>query len=114
MPVLCPRGGNSMLSAKRLCPLTLVLAALLPPLAIGSNARDELARDVDRAESMRTVKNLQRTYAQYSHFGLWNEMAGLFASDATFIFDDQTIKGRAAIAAFLTEHEGAGHQGLAT
>ena len=58
---------------------------------------DELARDVDRAESVRAVKNLQRTYAQYSQYGLWNEMADLFAGEATYIFDDEVIKGRKAI-----------------
>ncbi|HXC58880.1 MAG TPA: hypothetical protein VN645_06165 [Steroidobacteraceae bacterium] len=51
--------------------------AALPTLALGDSAHDKLARDVDRAESMRAVKNLQRTYAQYSQYGLWNEMAQL-------------------------------------
>jgi hypothetical protein len=73
---------------------------------------DELARDVDRAESVRAVKNLQRTYAQYSQYGLWNEMADLFAGEATYIFDDEVIKGRKAIADYLTAHEGGGQQGL--
>jgi hypothetical protein len=85
----------------------------MPALALGEPTLDELARDVDRAESMRAVKNLQRTYAQYSQFGLWNEMAQLFAEHATYVFDDERIKGRAAIAAYLTAHEGGGQQGLA-
>ena len=42
---------------------------------------DALARDVERAEAVRAVKTLQRTYAQYSQYGLWNEMAALFADD---------------------------------
>ena len=73
---------------------------------------DELARDVDRAESMRTVKNLQRTYAQYSQYGLWNEMADLFASEGTYNFDGEAIKGRKAIGEYFTSHEGSGQQGL--
>lgn len=92
--------------------LLAVLAPLLPALANSANARDELARDVDRAESVRAVKNLQRTYAQYSHYGLWKEMAGLFAADATFIFDEEVVQGRKAIGDYLTAHEGGGHQGL--
>ncbi|HTQ36074.1 MAG TPA: nuclear transport factor 2 family protein [Steroidobacteraceae bacterium] len=88
-------------------------AALFSPAFAGNrNARDELARDVDRAASVRAVKNLQRTYAQYSQYGLWREMAALFASDATYVFDDDKVTGRAAIAAYLTAREGGGHQGL--
>ena len=75
-------------------------------------SHDELARDVDRIESMRAVKNLQRTYAQYSQAGLWNEMAELFAANATFLFDEDTVRGKQAIADYLTTHEGAGQQGL--
>ena len=84
----------------------------LPMTAIGQTSLDELARDVDRAESIRAIKNLQRTYAHYSQYGLWNEMADLFAGDATYIFDEESVKGRTAIAAYLTTREGAGQQGL--
>jgi SnoaL-like domain len=98
----------------KVLPFCLVLtAALMPPvIVVAQTSVDELARDVDRAESMRDVKNLQRTYAQYSQFGLWNEMADLFAKEATYIFDDETIKGRKAISDHLTLHEGSGRQGL--
>lgn len=91
----------------------LVLAglAVLPVTFVAQTTPDELARDVDRAESMRAVKNLQRTYAQYSQYGLWNEMADLFAREATYIFDDETIKGRKAIGDYLTSR-GDGQQGL--
>jgi hypothetical protein len=95
---------------------TLVLAAavlVLPTVVQAQETLAELARDVDRAESMRAVKNLQRTYAQYSQFGLWQEMADLFAEDGVFIFDDEQVRGRSAIAEYLTEHEGGGRQGLA-
>ena len=65
-----------------------------------------------RAESIRVIKQLQRTYAQYSQYGLWNEMADLFGTNAIYIFDGDTIKGRKAIGAYLTSHEGGGQQGL--
>jgi hypothetical protein len=96
-------------------PLQLLLAVslALPALTSAQPTLDELARDVDRAESVRAVKKLQRTYAQYSQYGLWNEMADLFANDATYIFDDESVTGRAAIAAYLLENEGHGRQGLA-
>ncbi len=91
-----------------------IAAAVLLPVTFAAQQKtlDELARDVDRAESMRAVKNLQRTYAHYSHYGLWNEMADLFAREAIFIFDEETIKGRKAIGEYLTSREGGGQQGL--
>jgi len=92
--------------------LALVAGVLLPAIAVSQNPLDDLARDVDRVESLRAVKNLQRTYAQYSQYGLWNEMADLFATNATYIFDDETIHGRKAIADYLATHEGDGQQGL--
>jgi hypothetical protein len=39
-------------------------------------------------------------------------MADLFASEATYIFDGETIKGRKAILNYFTSHEGGGRQGL--
>lgn len=68
---------------------------------------DTLARDVDRVESARAVKDLQRLYAQYSQFGQWDAMAGLFAEGATLRWGDETVTGRAAIATWLRVHAGA-------
>jgi hypothetical protein len=73
---------------------------------------DVLARGVERAESVRAVKTLQRTYAQYSQYGLWTEMAALFADDGRLTLGEDAVAGRAAIAAFLT-NKGGGRQGLA-
>jgi SnoaL-like domain len=90
----------------------LVLSCLVTPSISTAQSIDDLARDVDRVESMRAVKQLQRTYAQYSQYGLWNEMADLFAQDATYTFDTETVRGRKAIAAYIATHEGGGQQGL--
>src|SRR5690606_26712785 len=73
---------------------------------------DALAQDVDRLESLREVKDLQRTYVHLSQAGLWNEMGALFSRDAQFIRGDETIRGSAEIARWLTSH-GGGRQGLA-
>ncbi len=54
---------------------------------------DSLARDVERLTSLRTVKDLQRSYAQLAQFGQWRAMAALFTSDATFISGAQTAEG---------------------
>lgn len=99
-------------------PAAFALLSLLIPLpAAAQNSApspelNALARDVDRIESLRTVKDLQRHYAQYAQFGLWDEMAALFASDAELIWGDRTIRGRSAISAWLRERMG-GVRGLA-
>jgi hypothetical protein len=67
---------------------------------------DTLARDVDRLESVRQVKDLQRSYAHYAQYGLWDEMAGLFVRNASFIRGSENMKGQAAIADWLTRRGG--------
>lgn len=88
-------------------PLPAVAQPAIPPAEI-----DSLARDVTRVESLREVKDLQRSYAQYAQFGLWEEMAGLFASDAELVWGDRTIRGRTAITNWLRQRMG-GTRGLA-
>ncbi len=100
---------SSRIAALAVATLGLTLSAF----TFAQSALDELARDVDRAESIRAVKNLQRTYAHYSQYGLWNEAGALFAEDAQYIFDDEMVRGRAAITDYLVNREGGGQQGLA-
>lgn len=100
--------------------LSVLLAALtLAPTtrALADSALNELARDVDRTESLRAVLNLQRTFAQYAQAGRWQDVGLLFASDGRFVFDglvmpEQTTTGQTAIAAFLRARYGGGHEGL--
>jgi len=88
-----------------------VACILLSVRADAQPSTDALARDVERAEAVRAVKTLQRTYAQYSQYGLWNEMAALFADEARLTIGDDAMTGRPAIAAWLTT-QGGGRQGL--
>jgi hypothetical protein len=67
---------------------------------------DDLARDVTRLESLRAVKNLQRLYAQYAQYGLWEEMAGLFAAQGKLVWGKQEVAGASAIARWLADHSG--------
>jgi hypothetical protein len=67
---------------------------------------DGLARDVTRLESLRAVKDLQRSYAQYGQFGLWGDMADLFAANGRLLWGEKEITGRAAIRAWLQERGG--------
>ncbi len=94
---------------------TLALCLTLPARA--DSALDGFARDVDRAASVRAVKTLQFSYAQYAQYGLWSEAGALFAADGSFVFDGlikpaETSKGPAAIAAFLRTRYGAGKEGV--
>lgn len=82
--------------------IVLALAFLCTQASAADNAEiDELARDVDRLTSLREVKDLQRTYAHYAQFGLWDEMARLFSADARFIRGAETVTSPAAIADWL-------------
>jgi hypothetical protein len=92
----------------------LALIGLVPTQA--DQALDGLARDLSRTEGVRAVLNLQRAYAQFAQFGMWNEVGGLFSPTATFTFDGlvkpaQTSRGPAAIATFLRTRYGGGKEG---
>ena len=94
--------------------VTLGLFLAVPVLA--DSGLDSFARDVERTEGVRAVKNLQSSYAQYAQFGLWNEVGALFTRDGSFVFDGMikqagTAKGPNAIAAFLRARYGGGYEG---
>ena len=71
-----------------------------------------LALNVERAESVRAVKRIQETYAQYSQFGLWADMAALFAEDAQLAYGQDTEDGRQAIQKYFLTKFGDGTYGL--
>jgi hypothetical protein len=73
---------------------------------------DDLARDIERTESLRAVKDVQRAYAQYNQFGLWDDMAALFAEGASVMWGDDRVEGRDAIARWLEQDRGGGQEGL--
>ena len=89
-----------------------VIAALSLAFGIGAPARaqvntvDHLARDVERLESLRAVKDLQRSYAHYAQFGLWSVMADLFAASGKLVWGDDVVEGKAAIARWIARHSG--------
>jgi hypothetical protein len=93
-----------MLAAGLAVPMGLVAAA---PVGI-----NDLARNVERAEAIRAVKTLQRSFAQYGQFGLWSDMAGLFSADAVYVWGDDKANGPKAIGELLARKYGNGKQGL--
>src|SRR6478735_3947177 len=84
----------------------LVLLAPCPAQAQAPRAKrvDEVARDIGRLESLRAVKDLQRSYAQYAQFGLWSEMADLFASSGKIVWGDEVVVTRPELAKWLARH----------
>ena len=83
---------------------------------------ESLTNDLRRAESVREIKNLQKTYAQLAFYGRWAEMAALFVADdgilrwgqgregnGTHLLSDSDAvesKGAAQIEAFLRKEAG--------
>jgi len=66
------------------------------------SAVDDLARDLDRVESVRAVKDLERRYAHSRHAGRFSAMAELFAADGLLDHGDASASGRAAIGSLLS------------
>jgi hypothetical protein len=100
--------------------LALLVAFGLPAILAGDAEPDlsraarvhRLALNVERAESVRAVKRLQETYAQYSQFGLWSEMASLFADNAQLSYGKDAAHGRQAIQDYFLTTFGEGTHGL--
>lgn len=65
--------------------LLLCAHALIPQNRTGPDRLEgtiaRLESKLDRAEAIRAVKRLQCAYGQYAEFGLWNDLADLFAED---------------------------------
>jgi hypothetical protein len=108
-----------------------VFAALAVPLYVGGPALGQgrgellavapdsperieaLSRDVERAASLREIKDLQILYTQYAQFGLWDEIGGLLADDVDFWSDDKMVlRGRAAFVQHLKDEFNGGREGL--
>ncbi len=92
--------------------LHVVVAGDTSPSASAAARVHRLAQNVERAESVRAVKRLQETYAQYSQFGLWTDMAALFADNAQLSYGKDTEQGRQAIQNYFLTTFGEGTHGL--
>src|SRR5579871_3721264 len=68
---------------------------------------DTLAQKIERVESLRRIKDLDRTFAQLAQFGEFKKMASLFAATGTLQWDTQVATGSEAIQNWLTADAGA-------
>ena len=92
--------------------LHVVVAGDSSPSVSAAARVQRLAQNVERAESVRAVKRLQETYAQYSQFGLWGDMAELFAENAQVSYGKDNAQGRQAIQKYFLTKFGEGTNGL--
>jgi hypothetical protein len=65
-----------------------------------------VARDLVRVESVRDVKDVQRSFAQLAQFGRWSDMASLFADNGVLIWGNETANGPVAIQQWLKTDAG--------
>lgn len=77
-----------------------VLSQQAPPTV------NSLARDIERVESVREIKDVQRTFAQLAQFGRWSDMAALFSTNGTLRWGSQTATGPEAIEKWLRADAG--------
>jgi hypothetical protein len=71
-----------------------------------------LARDIDRAESVRAIKRLQHAWGLYVDAGEWDAATALFTADAELAHGAESFRGAAAIRAYFRRAIGDGAAGL--
>lgn len=67
---------------------------------------DDLARSLTRVESIRAIKDVQRSFSQLAASGRHTEMASLFTSSGTLQWGNETATGQSAIEAWLRVDSG--------
>ncbi|KAF2018262.1 hypothetical protein BU24DRAFT_479663 [Aaosphaeria arxii CBS 175.79] len=86
--------------------LTNTPSAICLATVLANGTLNELARDLERVESIRAIKNVQRTYSQLAQFGRYDDMATLFAPNGTLRWGNSTANGVPAIASWLHADSG--------
>jgi len=94
-------------------PLLALPASAAAGEADASARLDRLEIAVTRAEDIRAIKKLQRAYGYYADRGLWDDLADLFADDATANYPSGGFDGNASIRAMFVQNLGQGRPGLA-
>ena len=54
------------------------------------------ARNVERAEAIRAVKNLQYATSRYAQFGLWTDLGSLFTDHGDAIYGGEPAESAAS------------------
>ncbi|KAH7084636.1 hypothetical protein BKA63DRAFT_497934 [Paraphoma chrysanthemicola] len=86
----------------KMCPMILwLLLAAFQCCVTASSPLDVLARDVERAESIRHIKNIQKQLSHLAQFGEWQAISQLFSQNGTLIWGNTTVRGLSAIEQWL-------------
>jgi hypothetical protein len=72
-----------------------------------------LEAGIQAEEAIRAVKRLQHTYGHYLEFGLWSDLADLFAESAVGQFQSVTIKGKPNLRKYFLDQSGRTVPGIA-
>jgi ketosteroid isomerase-like protein len=91
-------------------PTSATLAADVPAAA---PTLAQLEAGVDAEEAVRAVKRLQHTYGHYLEAGMWDDLADLFADDATGQFGTETVSGKSRLRAHFMQQANRNSAGLA-
>ncbi|KAF1960023.1 hypothetical protein CC80DRAFT_523241 [Byssothecium circinans] len=86
------------------------LLALFSATALAQSAAptlNTLSREISRVESIREIKDLQRTYAHLAQFGRWTSIATLFSPNGTLQWGNTTTHDVSSISSFLLKDAGA-------
>lgn len=86
--------------------LAIIGMTALSMLASADTVLDNLARDVSRVESIREVKDVQRSFAHLAQFGRFHDATTLFTTNATLTWGNVSVTGQSAIENFLNTHTG--------
>lgn len=103
-----------ILSALSLCLLLCANAIGRDDHAQLVDLRQQIARlesNAERAEAIRAMKRLQYTYGHYAEFGLWNDLADLFAENGIGRYPVDDL-GKEGIRKLFLQDVGKGKLGL--
>jgi hypothetical protein len=75
-------------------------------ISLAQTTLNTLSRDVERVESVRKVKDVQKSFAQLAQFGRWSDIAVLFSDNGTLQWGNAIANGPAAIKTWLQTDAG--------
>jgi hypothetical protein len=76
------------------------------PIIHATTTLNSLARDVERVESIRAIKDIQRSFSQLAQFGRHTDMTSLFSTNGTLIWGNETARGPTAIETWIRTDAG--------
>ena len=98
--------GVTMLFSSGKAALLVSFAGIQIGFAQTTTTLNSLARDIERVESVREVKDVQKIFAQLAQFGRWSDMAALFSDNGTLQWGNAIATGPDVIETWLRTDAG--------